>query len=139
VRGFLTQRYPRLPPDAIERRTAHGYYPSGDGTLSPLARADAVAATCAGLREDLAPYVLSLEVPALFVRGTESTFVTPEAFEATKFLRPDLPASAVSDADHYVPEEQPERLAELIENFLARAGSSRSAVLNYQGRSSRNG
>ncbi len=81
----------------------------------------------------------SLDVPALFVRGAESTFVAPEAFEATRSLRPDLPASVVSGADHYVPEEQPELLADLIENFLADAGSSRPTVLNYLGKRSGNG
>jgi 2-(acetamidomethylene)succinate hydrolase len=139
VRGYLARRYPLLPPDAIERRAVHGYAVDGDGTWRPLAGADAVAATCAGLREDLAPYVLSLEVPALFVRGAESTFVTAEALQATKSLRPDLGASVVGGADHYVPEEQPERLAELIEDFLTGAGSSRPALLNNQGRSTTNG
>ena len=76
LRSYLTRRYPRLPSDAIERRMVNGYAPAGDGTLRPLARGDAVTATCAGLREDLAPYVLSLKTPALFVRGIESPFVT---------------------------------------------------------------
>ncbi len=117
----------------------YGYAPAGDNTLRPLAGAEAVAATCAGLRADLEPYVLSLEVPALFVRGAESTFVTPEAFEGTKSLRPDLTASVVEGADHYVPEEQPELLAELIENFWAGVGSPPPARLNYEGRISANG
>ncbi len=75
--GYLAHRYPRLPPEALERRAVYGYAAAGDNTLRPLAGAEAVAATCAGLRADLEPYVLSLEVPALFVRGAESTFVTP--------------------------------------------------------------
>jgi 2-(acetamidomethylene)succinate hydrolase len=139
LRGYLARRYPRLSPEAIERRATYGYAPSGDGTLTPLARADAVAITCTGLREDLAPSVLSLEVPALFVRGADSAFVTPEAFEATKSLRPDLAASEVRGADHYVPEEQPELLAGLIEDFLAGAGSSGPALSSHQGTRSRNG
>ena len=137
--GYLGRRYPRLPPEAVERRAVYGYAPAGDRTLRPLASAEAVAATCAGLRADLEAYVLSLEVPALFVRGAESTFVTPEAFEGTKSLRPDLTASVVEGADHYVPEEQPELLAELIENFWAGVGSPPPARLNYEGRISANG
>jgi len=140
LRAYLTRRYPRLPPDAIERRAVHGYAPASNGSLRPLASAYATAATCAGLREDVAPYLLSLEPPALLVRGADSTFVTPEAFEATKSLRPDLATSIVSGADHYVPEEQPDWLAELVENFLAGPGwQSRSAVPNYQGRRQTNG
>jgi 2-(acetamidomethylene)succinate hydrolase len=137
--GYLAHRYPRLPPEAVERRAVYGYAPAGDGTLRPLASAEAVAVTCSGLRADLAPYVLSLELPALFVRGAESTFVTPEALEATKSLRPDLTASVVEGADHYVPEEQPQLLAQLIENFLAGVGSPPPARLNYEGRISANG
>jgi 2-(acetamidomethylene)succinate hydrolase len=139
VRSYLSNRYPRLPPAAIERRAVHGYVSAGDGTWRPLASVDAVAATCAGLREDFAPYVLSLEVPTLLVRGADSRFVTPGALEATRSLRPDLPASVINGADHYVPEEQPELLAEVIENFLADTGLSPPAILNYPSRRSRNG
>ena len=74
LRRYLTRRYPRLPSDAIGRRIVNGYAAAGDGTLHPLARGDAVTATSAGLREDLAPYVLSLETPALFVRGARERF-----------------------------------------------------------------
>jgi 2-(acetamidomethylene)succinate hydrolase len=123
VRDYLIRRYPRLPPEAIERRAVHGYGPAEDGRLRPLARGDAVAATCAGLRSDLSPYLLSLQVPALLVRGAESTFVTAEVFEATRALRADLSASVVRGADHYVPEERPEALAEVIEKFLVGLGS----------------
>jgi 2-(acetamidomethylene)succinate hydrolase len=139
VREYLTRRYPGLPRDAVERRAVHGYAPADNLTLGPLARADAIAATCAGLREDLETYVLSIDVPALFVRGAESAFVTPEAFEATKSLRPDLAFSVVDGADHYVPEEQPGPLAEMIEDFLTDAGPSRAAWLNYQERMGANG
>ena len=139
LRSYLTRRYPRLPSDAIERRMVNGYAPAGDGTLRPLARGDAVTATCAGLREDLAPYVLSLKTPALFVRGIESPFVTSGALEATKSLRPDLSTSNVRGADHYVPEEQPALLAALVETFLAGTGSSGPTLLSYQARRTRNG
>ncbi len=108
-----------------DRVTADGFT-AGDFMLRPLAGADAVVATCVGLREDLETSVLSLDVPALFVRGADSTFVTSEAFAATKSLRPDLAFSVVDGADHYVPEEQPGPLAELIEDFLAGAGSPRA-------------
>ena len=138
LQAYLGHRYPRLPPDAIERRAAHGYASDGDSALHPLARGDAVTATCVGLREDLSPYVLALTAPALFVRGAESTFVTPEPFEATKSLRPDLSAAIVSGADHYVPEEQPELLAERIEEFLAATASPPRLLSDSQGRISRN-
>jgi 2-(acetamidomethylene)succinate hydrolase len=118
VRTYLSQRYPGLPADAVARRADHGYVRRADADVRALADAAAMVATCAGLREDLAPYLASLDVPALLVRGADSTFVTAEAFEAAQRLRPDLLAAVVPGADHYVPEERPGALADLVEAFL---------------------
>ena len=126
VVAYLAERYPRLPPDAVARRAQHGYAPDAAGRLRPLADAGAMRATCAGLRADLAPDLSALAVPALLVRGADSAFVSAAAFDAARALRPDLPAIVVAGADHYVPEEQPGRVAEIIGEFGAEAfeGSS---------------
>ena len=118
VRAYLSGRYPGLPPDAIVRRVDHGYVRCDDGSVRPRADAEAMVVTCAGLREDLAPYISSLGVPALLVRGADSAFVSAEAFAATRRLRPDLAAAVIDGADHYVPEERPGALVELLEAFL---------------------
>ena len=107
--GYLSWRYPGLPADAVSRRAAHGYAERADGRLAPLADAGAMQATCAGLREDLAPDLARLGVPAVLVRGADSRFVSEQAFAAALELRPDLPGIVVDGADHYVPEEQPGR------------------------------
>jgi 2-(acetamidomethylene)succinate hydrolase len=117
--GYLSARYPGLPPEAVSRRARGGYAPRGDGTLAPLADADAMRATCAGLREDLAPDLRGLGVPAVLVRGARSAFVSEAAFDAARALRPDLPAVVVDGADHYVPEERPEEIAQIVREFTA--------------------
>ncbi len=124
--GYLSWRYPGLPPDAVARRARHGYAERPDGRLAPLADAGAMRATCAGLREDLAPDLRRLGVPALLVRGADSRFVSEEAFRAARALRPDLPAVVVDGADHYVPEERPADVAQIIREFSAKNGGSTS-------------
>jgi 2-(acetamidomethylene)succinate hydrolase len=126
VAAYLAERYPRLPPDAVARRARHGYAPDAAGRLRPLADAGAMRATCAGLRADLAPDLSRLARPALLVRGADSAFVSAAAFEAARALRADLRAVVVAGADHYVPEEQPDQVAQLIGEFCAEAfeGSS---------------
>jgi 2-(acetamidomethylene)succinate hydrolase len=56
-------------------------------------------------------------VPALLVRGADSTFVSDRAFAAARGLRPDLPALVVDGAGHYVPEERPAEVAKIIDEF----------------------
>ncbi|HMH92478.1 MAG TPA: alpha/beta hydrolase [Streptosporangiaceae bacterium] len=126
VTAYLAERYPRLPPDAVARRARHGYAPDAQGRLRPLADAGAMRATCAGLRADLAPDLSAMAVPAVLVRGADSAFVSAAAFEAARALRPDLRAVVVAGADHYVPEEQPGHVAQIIGEFSAEAfeGSS---------------
>jgi len=52
--------------------------------------------------------------------------VSAAAFAAARALRPDLRAVVVAGADHYVPEEQPGEVAQIIGEFCAEAfeGSS---------------
>ena len=113
VERYLSQRYPLLPPDAIRRRARHGYRETKDG-YRPLADARAMALTAAGLKASLESTVESLHHRTILVRGAHSKLVSAEAFARTRDLRPDLEAAEVADADHYVPEEQPAAIAELV-------------------------
>jgi 2-(acetamidomethylene)succinate hydrolase len=119
VEARLRERYPNLPPDAVARRAAYGYRLAG-GSWEPLANAQAAAATCRGLRASLVPAVEQVGVPVLFVRGADSALVSERAWASTRALRPDLEYREVPDADHYVPEERPEALAELVRRFAER-------------------
>jgi 2-(acetamidomethylene)succinate hydrolase len=123
VTSYLAGRYRRLPAEAVARRARYGYAAAPDGGVVPLADAQAMRLTCAGLREDLTGDVRALRVPAVLVRGADSTFVRPEALAATSTLRPDLPAVVVEGADHYVPEERPAEVARIITEFGTTAGS----------------
>ena len=114
VRSYLRGRYQLIPADAIERRARYGYRRlSGDG-FWPLADPDAMRLAAAGLAADLAPALARVRVPSILVRGADSALVSPEAFHRTRELRPDLPAVEVAGADHYVPEERPDEVADII-------------------------
>jgi len=118
--GYISWRYPGLPADAVSRRARNGYAARPDGRLAPLAEAGAMRATCAGLRQDLAPDLRRLRVPAVLVRGGDSAFVSDQAFRAARALRPDLPGIVIDGAGHYVPEERPQEIARVIREFTTR-------------------
>lgn len=116
IEEYLHGRYPKLPLEAIRRRAAYGYESGADGYRA-LADPGAMRQTVRGLRADLATPTRHLSVPAVFVRGAESALVTEQAFARTKALRPDLDYVVVEHADHYVPEEQPGAIIEIIEKL----------------------
>lgn len=126
VRAYLRQRYQRLPADAIERRARYGYRrPDGGGGCWPLADPEAMRKASAGLTEDLAPALARIAVPSVLVRGADSALVSPEAFRRTRELRPDLRAVEIAGADHYVPEERPDDVADVI---LGLANSTENSI-----------
>ena len=121
VLAYLSRRYPRLDGSAVARRAEFGFARGESGGLEPLADACAMRETAAGLRGDLAPALTDLAVPAVLVRGAGSAFVSVAAWAATRRLRPDLRTETVEDADHYVPEEQPEAVARIADELAAEA------------------
>ena len=116
IESYLTARYPLMPADAIARRASYGYEHVGDN-YRPLASAHGMLQTVSQLREDLGSFVTRLKRPGVFVRGAESLLVTANAFAATQRLRPDLGYSTVQHADHYVPEEQPAAVVDIVRSF----------------------
>ncbi|MCF8540594.1 MAG: alpha/beta hydrolase [Aurantimicrobium sp.] len=122
VETYIQDRYPLMPFSAVMRRAEFGYEFS-EGKYRALANAEAMRQTVEGLRADLSEDVLGITVPTVMVRGELSTLVSEEAFDKTRALRPDLDYIVVPDADHYVPEEQPQAIASiitrLIENVVA--------------------
>jgi 2-(acetamidomethylene)succinate hydrolase len=116
VKGYLADRYPRLPADAVERRARYGYV-EADGSWRALADPAAMRQTARGLRADLEPALRAIRVPTLLVRGADSRLVSPAAWAKTTALRPDLPAIEVAGGDHYAPEEVYGPIADEIGRF----------------------
>jgi 2-(acetamidomethylene)succinate hydrolase len=117
LEAYLRDRYPRLPDDAVERRARHGYTEAGGG-LRALADPHAMTQTLAGLRQDLAPTLRALRVPALLVRGAESRLVSPAAWQRTGRQHPAIRQLVIDGADHYVPEEAPEEVSDAVMEFI---------------------
>ena len=122
IRHALARRYPLLPAHAIERRAVFGFVQVGG--LRPHADPSAMRQTSAGLREDLAPVLTDIRVPALLVRGADSGFVSAAAWAKTRQLRSDLATIEIEGADHYVSEEAFTILAREIVKFWGRTCES---------------
>ncbi|GAA3755400.1 alpha/beta fold hydrolase [Salinactinospora qingdaonensis] len=113
VRSYLRHRYPLLPDDAIERRAGYGYVADHDGVRA-LAAPTAMVRTVEGLRRDFDTQTREVAVPVTLLRGEHSRIVSKRAFAATRSLRPDFHAVEVAGVDHYIPEEDPDVVAEQI-------------------------
>ncbi|PRX96757.1 alpha/beta fold hydrolase [Allonocardiopsis opalescens] len=120
VAGYIRGRYPLMPEDAVRRRVAYGYTREAGGYRA-LADPAAMVRTVEGLRRDFAEETRAVAVPVTLVRGALSRLVSPDAFAATRRLRPDLRAVELPGVDHYVPEEAPERVAGLIREMVGAA------------------
>jgi 2-(acetamidomethylene)succinate hydrolase len=118
IADYLSERYSRMPADAIWRRATHGYR-EVEGQYRPLADSEAMNQTANGLREDLEPAVREVRRPVLMVRGADSTLVSEQAFARTLALRPDFAPLVVADTDHYVPEEAPSVISDAVLSFAA--------------------
>ena len=118
VEAYLRERYVNIPDDAVRRRALFGYQEADSGGRIPLASPSAMAQTVRGLREKLDSYLSTVKVPALLVRGADSTLVSPQAFELACALNPSVNSAVISGTDHYVPEEAPVEIARIVEDFI---------------------
>ncbi len=118
VEAYLAARYPHVPAAAIARRAQYGYREESVG-YRPLADPRAMALTVTGLRENLEDTLRNVKSRTVLVRGSRSNLVSQAAWAKTRALRPDLEAVEVPNADHYVPEEQPGAIADLVRRVAA--------------------
>ncbi|MGW3950231.1 alpha/beta fold hydrolase [Streptomyces sp. NPDC004752] len=121
IEAYLRERYPLLPADAVRRRRQYGYA-AADAGLRPLADPGAMVRTVAGLRQAFTAETRNIPVPVTLIRGEHSRIVSPRAFAATRELRPDFRAVQLPGLDHYVPEEDPQSVADEIVRMLDRTG-----------------
>jgi 2-(acetamidomethylene)succinate hydrolase len=118
VHRAIRARSSLLPDDAVERR-AHNLYVEQDGGFRPVASAAAIGHTLESMDADLVPALRDTRMPTMLMRGSESPFLSEAAFMRSLWLRGDLAGAIVSGADHFVPEQQPDEVAELIRRFVA--------------------
>lgn len=124
IEEYLQARYPLMPADAVRRRTVYGYVREGE-VHRPLAAPEAMVGTVEGLRTDFDDAVRDIKVPVTLIRGEHSRIVSERAFAATVELRPDFRTVTVPGADHYVPEEAPDTVADEIARMLEQVGRAR--------------
>jgi len=103
---------------AQERRPATATELRAHMTLT----AEAAVAVQAGLatRPDSIPTVAAIDVPVLAIAGGEDPGVTPEEMEAFKAVPGWCEFHLLPDAGHFAAYEQPEKVAELLAEWLRR-------------------
>ena len=121
IQDYLSRRYPRIHPDAVARRAREGYHLNSEGKWKPLADPGAMQQLIEGLRTPWDKEFGRIEAPMTHIRGLHSEVVSSDAWETAKTLRPRDNWHLVPDADHYVPEERPDIIAnELVTTALER-------------------
>jgi 2-(acetamidomethylene)succinate hydrolase len=118
VRRAVKSRSMLLPDDAVERRARHLFVAQDDG-YRPIASTAAIAETLESMDVDLVPALRGSTIPVLLIRGERSQFLSEAAFARSLLLRQDLFGAVVTGADHFVPEERPAEVADLVRRFIA--------------------
>lgn len=111
IESYLRDRYPALPPGAIERRARWGYRQLGEGRWAPLASRTAMSQLIDGFRTPHDEEFRRVVAPMTHLRGSASTIVSEVAWEKAIADRPGDRWVAVDGADHYIPEELPDLIA----------------------------
>jgi 2-(acetamidomethylene)succinate hydrolase len=108
IEGYLHERYPRMPLDAVARRAAWGYERLDDDRWRPLSDPAAMTQLVNGLRTPWAVEFGAVSAPMTHIRGAHSTILSEDAWRAAVTDRPLDRFIVDPDSDHYVPEENPE-------------------------------
>lgn len=123
IESYLKKRYPRLPLAAVRRRAKWGYRQRDDHSWVPLAPAFAMRQLVAGLRTSWEQEFRDVGVPITCLRGVDSAIVSEAAWLAAQDACPQARWVVVDDADHYVPEEQPELVVSELVRILDATGA----------------
>lgn len=115
---YLKSRYTRHDQRALDLRVDYGLSRTDTGALEWKYSPAAVEQTLRGFRTDFVYQTLRVTAPTLVVRGTETSLYDKLAFERLKSIRTDFHFVEVDGATHYIPEEQPEMLADMVREFL---------------------
>lgn len=69
-------------------------------------------------RVDLVPHISRLACATLVVRGGRTDYLQPEMLQQMLDLNPRLAGVVIPDASHYIHDDQPERFAAVVVQFL---------------------
>ncbi|WP_308466985.1 alpha/beta fold hydrolase [Rathayibacter soli] len=125
IEEYLHGRYPRMPPAAVSRRAKWGYRQMEDSNWVPLAPAFAMRQLVAGLRTPWDQEFRDVSVPMTCLRGVDSAIVSEAAWQTAQDARPQARWVVIDDADHYVPEEQPDAVTAELTRILDTTWPSR--------------
>mgnify|MGYP006193804317 CR=1 FL=1 len=68
----------------------------------------------------------ALACETLVVRGGNSDYLQPEMVEDMQRLNPRIRSAAVPEAGHYIHDDQPDVVKDLVSSFLAEPAGSRA-------------
>jgi 2-(acetamidomethylene)succinate hydrolase len=118
IEAYLHDRYPLVPLDAIARRACWGYRQDDDGRWLPLADPAAMDQLIDGFRTPWHAEFAAVAAPMTQVRGANSKIVSDASWQAALAARPADRAVVDPDADHYVPEENPDLIVDELRRLL---------------------
>ena len=118
IEAYLRDRYTRILPGAVERRARWGYRQQDDGRWVPRASPAAMSQLIEGFRTPYRDEFLAVPMRMTHLRGRLSSIVSESSWRSAMLDRPDDRWVDVEEADHYIPEEFPERVAEEIGRAL---------------------
>jgi 2-(acetamidomethylene)succinate hydrolase len=122
IEAYLRDRYPAILPGAVERRARWGYRELDGGESrgwEPLASPDAMTHLIDGFRTPYDTEFREVAVPMVHLRGSASKIVSEAAWVSARAVRPGDRWVEVAGADHYIPEEFSELVADEIGRALS--------------------
>ena len=120
--AFMRELRPTVTEDARQQRLRSMLKPLPSGGFTW--RYDHAGITAARLDPDasrivdVVPSLQALACPTLVLRGSRSDYLQPEMAQRMCELNPRISCVAISDAGHYIHDDQPARFAHAVTGFL---------------------
>jgi 2-(acetamidomethylene)succinate hydrolase len=118
IEHYLRDRYRLLPAEAVSRRARWGYRRADDGLWRPLADPAAMDRLIEGFRTPWSAEFEAVQAPTVQVRGAHSGIVSDASWQRAVSARPQDRLVVDADADHYVPEENPQLVIDELRRLL---------------------